>query len=62
MVKGDQLLNSLLPSPQALILASAQLRAGTGWQWGGVGGEGKGMFGKVVAAERLPWRCCRMLR
>lgn len=56
MAKANQLMNPFLPRSavtQALLsLSSAKSRAG---------GGGRGMFGKVVAAERLPWRCCRML-
>lgn len=57
MAKASQLMNpSFLPHSavtQALLsLSSAKSRA--------LGGGGRGMFGKVVAAERLPWRCCRM--
>lgn len=55
MAKASQQMNTsfrpILLSLRALLsLSSAKSRA-----WGG-----RGMFGKVVAAERLPWRCCRM--
>lgn len=55
--QGQRADEHLLPAPlcchSRLFSASAQLRAGPG--------GARGMFGKVVAAERLPWQCCRML-
>lgn len=52
MAKASQLMNpSFLPhsavTQALLILSSAKSRA--------LGGAGRGMFGKVVVAERLPW-------
>lgn len=56
MAKASQLMNpSFLPhsavTQALLILSSAKSRALVG----GGQGAGRGMFGKVVVAERLPW-------